>query len=233
MTKWEVLDPDHHALTLEYSFRPGTTARSFAVRYRDDELAVLSPPVNVEQGVYDELREHGRVTALVATNGMHWLGLEPTHAAFPEAEMFAPEAARKRIGKKNRALNLKPLSELRAAGDAHVQILEVPGFSIGDVWAVVSSEQGSIWFVSDSCFNLPTLPDSLALRLLLKWTKTAPGLCMNGIGNLFFLKDKAGYRRWFEERLETPPNVLIPAHGAVVRSDTLGDTLHSLVEERL
>ena len=88
--------------------------------------------------------------------------------------------------------------------------------------------------MSDSCFNMSQLPESLAARLLLKWTRSAPGLSLNGIGNLFFLKDRPRFKQWFEARLAEPaPLLLVPAHGAVARDVDLGKSLKALVDARL
>ncbi len=233
MGSWESLDEPTHSLTIEYSFRPGSTARSFVTRFHADELVVLSPPVGVDASVFEELEQHGRVTALVAPNGFHYMGLEPALSVFPEATLFAPEAAGKRLQKKLAGRVLHPLAELQTRSEAPVQILEVPGFSIGETWVIVNRPEGPLWYVSDSCFNMSAFPDSLPVKLLFKWTKSAPGLCINGVGNLFFLKDKAAYRRWFEQQLAEPPRTLVPAHGSVASGPDLAASLQKLVEARL
>lgn len=234
MNRWEVLDEATHSLTLEYSFRPGSTARAFVTRFADDELAIFSPPVGVDPAVFRELDQHGRVTALVAPNGFHYLGLQPAREAFPRATLYAPEAALRRIAKKQPDLELRPLGELQEKTEPRVEILEVPGFNIGEAWAIIDTSAGPLWYVSDSCFNMSQLPDSFAARLLLKWTKSAPGLSLNGIGNLFFLKDRPRFKQWFEARLaETAPRLLVPAHGEVARDFDLGKSLKALVDARL
>jgi hypothetical protein len=234
MNRWEVLDEATHSLTLEYSFRPGSTARTFVTRFSGDELVIFSPPVGIDRAVFRELDQHGRVTALVAPNGFHYLGLRPAREAFPRATLYAPEAAVRRVAKKQPDLELRQLGELREKTEAPVRILEVPGFNIGEAWAIVDTSAGPLWYVSDSCFNLSQLPESLAARLLLKWTKSAPGLSLNGIGNLFFLKDRPRFKQWFEARLAEPaPLLLVPAHGEVARAVDLDKSLKALVDARL
>src|SRR5688572_25793745 len=100
MTRWEVLDEATHTLTLEYSFRPGFTARAFVTRFAGDELVIFSPPVGIDPALFRELDEHGRVTALVAPNGFHYLGLRPALEAFPGATLYAPESSARRVVKK-------------------------------------------------------------------------------------------------------------------------------------
>lgn len=233
MKHWELLDADSHSLTLEYSFTPGSTARTFVTRLVDDELVMFSPPTGVSAEVFQELEPHGRVTALVAPNGFHYLGLEPALEAFPSAQLFAPAGAAKRITKKRPKLTIRALSDLSERTQGPTRILDVPGFSIGETWAVVPTERGPLWYVSDSCFNMPELPPNFFVRWLFKTTKSAPGLCINGLGNFIFLKDRKGYKAWFDRELKQPPSVLVPAHGDVFRDDALGATLRHLVETRL
>lgn len=234
MTNWEVLDDATHSLTLEYSFRPKSTARAFVTRLTGDELVIFSPPVGIDPAVFRQLDDHGRVTALVAPNGFHYLGLRPALAAFPGATLYAPEGAMRRISKKQPDLALRPLAELQAQTQAAVRILDVPGYSIGEAWAIIETAAGPLWYVSDSCFNLPQLPPGLATSLLFRWTKSGPGLSLNGIGNLFFLKDRPRFKQWFEARLtEPPPAMLVPAHGNIARADGLGKSLKALVDARL
>ena len=233
MSQWELLDEPSHSLTIEYSFRPKSTARAFVTRFAGDELVIFSPPTGLELAAFRELDAHGRVTALVAPNGFHHLGLGPALQAFPAATVYAPEGALRRVKKKQPDLAIRPLSELQAKTEAPASILDVPGYSVGEVWAIVETVAGPLWYVSDSCFNLTKLPHGLAAGLLFKWTKSGPGLCLNGVGNLFFLKDRAGYKQWFEARLAEPPTLLVPAHGGVVRDDALGNSLKTLLDARL
>lgn len=234
MTRWEVLDEATHSLTLEYSFRPKSTARAFVTRFAADELVIFSPPVGIDPALFRELDQHGRVTALVAPNGFHYLGLGPALEAFPQATLYAPEAAVRRVAKKQPGLTLRPLGELQEKTEPRVRILDVPGFNIGEAWAIIDTSTGPLWYVSDSCFNLSKLPENLAARLLLKWTKSAPGLSLNGVGNLFFLKDRPRFKHWFEARLAEPgPSLLVPAHGEIARDVDLGKSLKALVDARL
>ena len=234
MTHWELLDEATRSLTIEYTFRPKATARAFVTRFAGDELVIFSPPVGIDPTVFRELDQYGRVTALVAPNGFHHMGLRPALEAFPEAKLYAPEAAARRITKKQPDLELRSLSELQERTEAPVAILDVPGFSIGDVWATITTSSGPLWYVSDSCFNLTKLPPGFAAGLLFKWTKSGPGLALNGVGNLFFLKDRPRFKHWFEARLsEPPPALLVPAHGEVARTGELGKSLKALVDARL
>jgi hypothetical protein len=230
---WTLLDSETHTLVGQYEFRPGSTACAFATRFADDELLVASPPVGFSDADHQKLTEHGRVTAIIAPNGMHYLGVQPLLEAFPEATVYAPERAAARISKKLPKVEIRPLAELAERANGNARVLDVPGFSIGETWVSVKTSSGPCWYVSDSCFNMAEVPKSVP-GLLLKWTKTAPGLRLNGIGTLFFLKDKPGYRQWFEQRFaEGEPSLLVPGHGEVYREPNLVQAIRGQLEARL
>jgi hypothetical protein len=233
MGSWEVLDEGTGALTLEYSFKANSTSRAFAARFDGDEIVILSPPLGVDAAVYRELEHFGRVTALVAPNGLHWMGLRPALEVFPDARVYAPAPAQKRVAKKAPDLQFHPLAELCARAQGKVRILEVPGFSIGETWAVADGEAGPIWYTSDSCLNMQKLPGSFFIRSLFTWSKSAPGLRINALSNMFFLKDKPAYKGWFEAQLANAPATLVPAHGDVARLPDLGSALREQLAQRL
>jgi hypothetical protein len=57
------------------------------VRLPDDQLAILTPgPLSESQA--DDIRQLGRVTAIVATNRLHHLFLEDALEAFPDADLI-------------------------------------------------------------------------------------------------------------------------------------------------
>lgn len=234
MTTWHVLDEPTHTLTCEYSFSPRATSRSFATRFTGEELLIISPPVSIEPSGWEELNAHGRVTALIAPNGFHWLGLAGALQAFPEAKLFAPEVAADRIRKKQSEFSFHPLGELIERADSTSAILDVPGFSIGETWIAVKTTHGHIWYTGDSYLNMLELPKPWPVGMLFKWTKSAPALCMNGLGNLFFLKDKAAYKRFALEQLgQRQPEQLVPGRGQVFSEPGLADSMKALVEARV
>jgi hypothetical protein len=231
--KWEVVDEDSGTLTAEYSFKPGSTARCLVTRVADGELAIISAPCGFSDEDYEPLRKLGEVTSIVAPNGLHWLGVEPTLAAFPKAKVYAPELAAKRIKKRLPNVEFHPLSDLQGSLTNGVRVVEVPGFKIGETWMTVSTEKGPIWYVSDSCFSMPRLPTNWFVSKALTWTKSAPGFRLNGLANLIFLKDKPAYRSWFLEQLENQPRVVVTAHGDVVQAPFLGKSMWLMVVTRL
>ena len=230
---WTILDEPTKTLTREYNFAKGSRARTFVTQYADNELVIASPPSRIERSHIEELERFGHVTAIVAPNGFHYLGLPVFKEAFPAAVMYAPELAAKRIAKKLPDLGeLHPLSTLQGRLEPNLKIFDVPGFKIGEVWITVATEQGPIWYVSDSCFSLEQMPKAFLPKVLLKWTKSAPGFKLNRLGNKMFLKDPESYKGWFSERLaEEHPRMVVTAHGSVVTGLDIGERMTRMVQD--
>src|SRR5688500_4078038 len=104
---WKIIDAKIPVLMFTYSFGPGL-ANALAVGLKDG-LAVISPPCRASSAVMDVLAACWRVTALVASNALHHLGLPDCTTRFPEAEVFAPNQSRARVEKKT---NLTPVRSI-------------------------------------------------------------------------------------------------------------------------
>ena len=232
---WTILNADHGVLSREYSFAPGALARTMVARQRDGELLIISPPNDIDDAAIADLAQFGKVTSIIANNGMHHLGLPVFSRVFPEATLYAPQEAIARISKKQPTLKeLRPLAELASQLTGATRVHSVPGFSIGEGWVTVKTEAGPIWYVGDSCFSMAELPSKIVPRLLFKWANCAPGLRMNSLGNMFFLKDKSKYKTWMFEQLRAElPSMLTTAHGEVLTSRDIGRSFKQLVEEKL
>jgi hypothetical protein len=230
---WTVLDEKVPLLTRAYVFRPGAEARMAVAGIGNGKLLAISPASGIGAEGLRALDAFGKVTAIIAPNGFHYLGIPEWRRAFPEARVFAPEKAKKRIAKKVTAGEIRPLSELGAELPTSVRVVEVPFMKLGETWLEVDTASGPFWYVSDSLFNMKALPDHWLFGRIFKWTKSGPGLSFNGIGALFFLSDKKGYKKWLLQRLANGgPAALISAHGDVVVEPGLGDRLRKMAEQR-
>ncbi len=232
---WTILDADQAVLSREYSFTPGALARTIVARQHEGELLIMSPPNDLDDAALSDLEQFGKVTSIIANNGMHHMGLPLLAGAFPEAKIYAPQEAIARIAKKQPVLReLRPLSDLMTELTGATRVHSVPGFSIGEAWVTVKTAAGPIWYVGDSCFSMAELPSKFFPRQLFKWAKCAPGLRINSIGNLFFLKDKPNYKNWMLEQLrEELPIMLTTAHGEILTSQEIGRSFQQLVEAKL
>lgn len=232
---WTIVDGDAGILSREYHFSKESTARCMVARAGDGHLIIISPPNDVDDRALKDLEEFGTVTALVANNGFHHLGLPVFQKAFPQAQAFAPEAALPRIRKKHPGLtNIQPLEVLPERWRKGVKVLAVPGFRMGEAWVTVETANGPVWYVGDSCFSLEQLPKNVLARTLFKWTGTAPGFRLNRIGQMAFLKDKPAYKKWMLDHLHASlPTTIVTAHGKIMTEPQIGKTFQDLVETGL
>jgi hypothetical protein len=94
----------------------------------------------------------------------------------------------------------------------------------------VRSEQGTLMYVGDFIANIQTLPRNLLFRLMFKLTDSGPGLKVFNIFFKFFVADKHAARDFLIRELEaSPPTIVVPGHGDVVRRAELGPTLVSML----
>jgi hypothetical protein len=206
---WNTVDEASGVLWREYSFGRGM-ATTLAFRAADG-IAVVSPPRGLEPRDYDAIAELGEVRALVANNPLHNLGIAPWRSRFPDAKAYCPAPAVTSLEKKLPGTSFRPLSELQVGSG--VQVLEMPGMPKGETLVTVKTQKGHVWFTGDVLTNFQALPPP-PLRWLFTWTGSGPGFRLFKPNAWIFVKDAAVLRKWMEERLvETPPAVVVPAHG--------------------
>lgn len=232
---WTVIDADAGVLCSSYAFAPGATSNCFTARLPSGGIMLISPPVKISGAALDELGRFGRIEAFVANNGLHHLGLPTWRARFPKARCFAAPAAMKRIHKKNKeAGELLPLSMLRPELGEDMAIVEAPKSKTGETWVWVKIEGGYAWYASDVLANMPSLPPSFIPRTLFKLTKSGPGYCVFNLANTFNLGDKKGtFRAMLDDLAAHPPTVMVPAHGEILRGESLAADTRRLLEAKL
>jgi hypothetical protein len=212
---WKIFDPHTPILVHEYSFGPGT-ANALAVGGKDG-LIVVSPPCRVGPGVLDDLAQYGKVSALVASNAFHHMGLSQWKARFPDAEIFAPAQSIARVKKQSKLSGIRPLGEATSVTGSRVELVDMPHYKTGEVLVRIETDRGLAWYVTDCIMNLPELPPQPLVRALFRLSGSAPGLKLNNIAPLFMVKNKKAHRRWLaSEFRKAPPQWLIATHGDIV-----------------
>jgi hypothetical protein len=110
-----------------------------------------------------------------------------------------------------------------------MQWLEPPGISSGEIF--VDAE--GTWIVCDAFFNEPD-PGTGFMGFGLRLSGTIPGLRIGQTWKFLQLADRATYKAFVLERLESaPPSGLIMAHGDPIRGADVGARLADLVRGRL
>jgi hypothetical protein len=224
---WKIFDANTPILTYEYSFGPGTST-AIAVGGKDG-LVVVSPPFRAGEGVFDDLAAYGAVSALVASNAFHHLGLPAWKRHFPDASVFAPAQSVTRVEKRTEISGIRPLADAAPIAGPRVELVDMPYYKTGEVLVRVATEGGIVWYVTDIIMNFSVLPKHPIAKAVFWASGSAPGLKFNNVAPLFMVKDKKSLRRWLaDEFRKAPPAWLIPAHGDVVDFTANPDARQSL-----
>ena len=214
-SSWTVVEPSLPALTYRYSLGPGI-ADALAVPV-EGGLAVVSPPCNAPDTMFTELEKHGPVRALVAPNAFHSLGLAPWKARYPDAPIFAPAQSIPRLQKKTKLTGIRPLADMAKMLGDRLELVDMPHYKTGEALVRWRIDGGYTWYVTDVLFNFAKLPPG-PFGLVMRWTKSGPGLRRNALAGFFMVKDKPALYAWLTEQAEkTPPVVLLLCHGDTVR----------------
>lgn len=212
---WKIFDADAPILTYEYSFGPGT-ANALAVG-TERGLVVVSPPCGAGAGIFGDLSRYGPVTALVASNAFHYLGVAEWKKRFPDAAVYAPLQSIARVERKTKLTGIRPVAEASSVAGPRLELIDMPHYKTGEALARIRSGRGLVWYITDFALNMPELPRHPVARLLFGLSGSAPGLKFNNIGSLFMVRDKAALKRWLAAKFdENPPAWLIATHGDVV-----------------
>lgn len=229
---WTVIDEEAAVLSMSYEFTKDGTSNCFVARLPSGGLMIVSPPVRISGAALDELGRYGRVEAIVANNGLHYLGVPSWRARFPTARCFAAPGAAARIAKKSDEVGtLEPLTALAELLGDDVAVLEAPASKCGETWARAKIAEGWAWYASDLLANMPKLPSKFPVRQLFKWTKSAPGYRVFNLATKFILKDKAAALAAMLADVEAhPPTVMVPGHGEILAGDSLADDTKQLLQ---
>ncbi len=97
----------------------------------------------------------------------------------------------------------------------------------GETWVSLATSTGRLWFVTDGIVNetrLPAGPMGMMMRVL----GFREELMANPVFRRLFISDRQGYADWVAEQVAAdPPDVFVPAHGAVLRGADVGERLRA------
>jgi hypothetical protein len=231
---WKPIDGER-VFMFEYPFdQKGSTAAACAIRAREGELIVISPACGLSEADFTEIEKHGRPVALVAPNGFHHLRLPEWHRRYPEAKLFGPAPAAKRIAKKHPGIpRLESMDGLAAFCSPDVAIFDPPGMRIPDVIARVALPGGAVWSFNDTIMNMAKLPPGFFGKVM-KWTDSAPGFKVMRAFTMVGVKDKKGFKSWLLGELEKAPAAFVTtSHGAPILDREQAKRLPQMFEAAL
>ena len=214
---WQSLSAD--LLVRAYALGGGNTANMVAFRLPGRGLGVISPSAEVGDETLEALSRHGTVRALIAPNAYHTLGLSVWSQRFPEAGVYAGEAALTRIRKRIPRLDIEPVSALHTGEDA--ALLELPQMRNGETLLRTTVNGREAWYGGDVFLNVNVDALSGALGLFFRVAGMGPGFVVNPLNRLAMMRDRGAVKAWAVEALGDV-GVVIPGHGAVLAEDGLG-----------
>ena len=217
LSVFEKIDGPHEIFTA----RKGDL-RCSAIRLETGGLVLFSPVQGLGEEAIASLQELGQVEYLLAPNHYHNKGLQEYQEAFPAACLCAPAGAMACLEQKTGLVfeGLERLTHLLSRG---VSVLEPSGLKTGEIWISVDNRKHRTWFVVDA-FSGP------------KGQKGAVADTPEVLGTFprMGVADRTLYREWAEKQLAADnPELLVPCHGAVVRSAELTNRLRTLLRSKL
>jgi len=228
MAEWETVAGEPLVLSAQYPVR-GWSSRTTALCGPTGEILVYNPGATVTPELRRKLRAHGQVTLLVAANHFHHLGVAVWLREFPDALVLASTLAIPRL--RTHGVEASGYEGIELPWGAH--FLEPAGMANGELWLSLATRAGRCWLIGDAFFNVARTPRNPAGAML--WlTGTTPGLRIGATLRWVGLRDPRVYREWLNEALTAEqPEVLVPAHGDLLRDPHLASRLAKLAAARL
>ncbi len=195
------------------------TLRCTAIGLKSGELCLFSPVQGLGDAARASLEGLGPVRYLLAPNHYHNKAVAEYAAAFPDAELVAPDGAIPRL-EKITGHAFGPLGRLTAALPGSVTVVHTEGLKTGEIWLRVEEAGAVTWIVVDAfCTTKKNAGTPV--------TETPELL---GTFPKFGVADAGIYRPWVEQQIEADkPGMIIPCHGAIIRSGALPGTLRALM----
>lgn len=194
--------------------------RCTAIRLRTGDVCLYSPVSGLSKEAKDSLIELGEVKYLLAPNTYHNAGLVEYSKAYPKASLVASESAHARLTNRT-GLTFKELSSLANALPEGLTLEEPKGLKNGEVWLIESAQIGHIWHVVDAFSGQKHTEGPICD--IVKMVKVFPN---------FGIKDRTVFANEVMRLVETsPPKLLLPCHGALIKTPELANQIRSLILE--
>lgn len=175
----------------------------------------------------------GKPELILAPNYYHHLGVPELSSADRSLRVLSTRRAQARLERQLGSPPEDAAEVLPARFPAGLRYVEPPGLQNGEAWVVAEGAGGVGWIVCDAFCAVPERPTGLE-GALLRWTRTAPGLCIGATFKLLAVKERARYRDWLVERIrQEKPTILVVSHGAVISDPELPARLEAVVTARL
>lgn len=232
-TSWEPVDAQGRVHRADYRYGRSGVATCSTVGLGDGRLVLVSPPGGADtDALYTALDGLGEVAAIVAPNAYHRVGLPVAATRYPQARIYAPPTAVKRVGERA-PREVRPLDALAPTLPPEVEIFTPPHMKSQDTMVRVQTPEGVIWTQHDLILNMTVVSSHPIERWLLGLLGYKTGLRVNRFGaKLGLLKDPPAFASWWTAELQrTPPVAVVPGHGPVLRDAEPLARIPALIDE--
>jgi hypothetical protein len=189
--------------------------RVMTVAKRSDEALVVHNAIALEPAEMAELDAWGKVRYLIVPNGWHRLDARVFQDRYPDAGVFCPSGARKRV---EEVVPVKGTYEDFPA-DSAVSLTTLDGVAASEGIMSVKSKDGVTLVFNDALFNMPHLAgfQGFILRYI---TQSSGPLHVSRIARLLVVKRRKAFREHLERLAATPElRRIIVAHHEMVDSN--------------
>lgn len=189
--------------------------RVMTIVKRADGGLVVHNAVALDEPSMKRIDAFGDVSAIVVPNGFHRLDAPPFKARYPQARVYCPAGARKKV------------EEVVAVdgtyddypGDDAVSLATLDGTARREGVMIVRSAGGTTVVFNDAIFNMEHF-GGFSGFVFKHLTKSTGGPRVSRIGKFFLVKDAAAFRAHLERLAATPELArMIVSHGATVEKD--------------
>lgn len=207
---------------------PGTTPYSTAVPLTKNKLLVYSPGPGLEKSLPPGCEETKLL--LLAPNIGHNLGVGPWLDAYPDAEMFAPEAIQERIRKKRGIDTIHALADLEAQLPENVRLHILPDNRFHEVWISIDVSEKTYWLIGDAFLNFDKVEANFFMKFLLGIYGIKPGLRLHKMFRLA-LKDKQAFKEWALPLFANErQHILLPCHREIYDEADCGQRMVEIIQ---
>lgn len=185
--------------------------RHMTVARRSDGRLVLHNAIALDEPSMAKLESFGAPSVILVPNAWHRLDAAPYTARYPEAKVYCPRGARKRV--EQVVATDGDYEAFPSADDVRVAHLE--GCAEREGYMEVTSGGRSTLVFNDLVFNLPHLPGLFGL--IYRALGSSGGPKVSGLVRMLVVKDRAALAQNLL-RLAGAPNLgrVIPGHGDLV-----------------
>lgn len=189
--------------------------RVMTVAKRADGGLVVHNAVALDAPSMERIDAWGKVRAIVVPNGFHRLDAPPFKERYPEARVYCPAGARKKV---EEVVAVDGTYE-DYPGDDAVSFATLDGTARQEGVMIVRSAGGTTLVINDVIFNMDHLGGFHGF-VFKHITKSTGGPRVTRIGKFFLVKDAVAFRAHLERLAATPGLArLIVSHGAMVEED--------------